>query len=269
MRQQQISRRSLLLKIGAPFLLPVASRCSAQEGATIAEYSQAVNYQRRGIRCLDVVRKMESALSKEPAQTRYRLLLACALVGRVSSLTRATVFEETHARNQAKYARWKAEWEAAQQDRTNPAYGTLPPPLPPVRLTADDNQPFLWNRRETTAHIETLSLRAVQEFETAVTGESHRLSTTEQQAEDLWIYGCGLLLLCRPANYLAPLDATKKEYSTVFSVQKAAAKAVGVLRRASELVPDSARYWQALGDIHYFLADWRINASEEARKENL
>jgi tetratricopeptide (TPR) repeat protein len=200
---------------------------------------------------------------------RYRLLLACALVGRVSSLTRATVFEETHARNQAKYARWKAEWEAAQQDRTNSAYGTLPPQLPPVRLTADDNQPFLWNRRETTAHIETLSLRAVQEFETAVTGEAHRLSTTEQQAEDLWIYGCALLLLCRPANYLAPLYTPKKEYSSAFSVQRTAEKAVSVLRRASELVPDSARYWQALSDIHYFLADWRINTSEEARKENL
>jgi hypothetical protein len=173
-----------------------------EETSPVTHYEQATNMLRRGQRYEEAARKLRLAIEKEPSNYRYHLALGCAYVGRVASLVQAMNKIPANARNQAKYTKWRKEWENERQNSVGATSGLAAPALPPTLVTADDNLPFQMTEEEAATRVNGLVKQAFHAYDTAKTASA----TPAERAETEWFRSSIIVVLRRVLTTSSPLQ---------------------------------------------------------------
>jgi tetratricopeptide (TPR) repeat protein len=218
-----------------------------QSEKAAAAYLTGVSLVYRDRRLETAIDNLREAVRLDAKNPEYRLALGCALVRRGASLKNASAKAVSYATATASYGKRYAAWERAQTDKTSPFYLDAPPAPPVPPTTRDDNKPFTLTLEQVTQRLRELSEQALTEWDAALAAAR----TDEERAHIHYVRGWGRILIqdyrMAPASSPAsPMDAEKE------------------FQAAIELAPNTALYWQSLGDSHIVLVG---DARQESNKK--
>jgi hypothetical protein len=225
-------------------------------------YSEGELLVRQGRKFERAAERFLQAAAKEPENLAYPLAAGCAYVDRIASLAHAAHYAQENADEFRFYEYEKAEWERDQKDPQSDRYGHGKPARPKEKVYAikDDGIPYRLTRSEFAEQLSELCGKAQAAFDKGVS----LARTPEEKAEaeytrawgycllKIYIYNAGGKVSPEQGNILSPgeEDLPKElrqlpllEIKRIPPLKEIAAG----FARATELVPENARYWESRG----------------------
>ncbi len=234
---------------------PIARRNQQQDAANAASaYSAGVSLVYRNRRLETAAQHLAEAVRRAPRNPEYRLALGCALVRRAAVLRRAAISAVSYDMEKPEYPSRYRAWEQAQLDRNNALYGTAPPPVPAPPVTVDDGKPFTLTRAQTGERAADLCRRARAEWDAAAT----MAATDRERANVNYVRGWGMILIRRLAPFFVQVPPGSENRGTTgqddpWREEKLVPRQQQIAEQfqaALAIAPNSALYWQSLGDAY-------------------
>ncbi len=208
------------------------------------------------------------ASQKEPTNPKHQSALGCALASRAASLSRAALYTNSLAQQQADYPADLKKWEEGRADweiykTTSPQvyahqeYEDRKPVAPPSYqfMTKDDKAPFRLTQSETAARLSDLSQKAQEAWKKGV----DLSKTSDEKAQALYVQAWGLTVLRwslavfsdkGAIDETSPMnDANNGKNTKPLANTPTAASAMQAIEEAARLDEKNARYAQSVGDM--------------------
>lgn len=193
------------------------------------------------------IAQLQAALKQDPNNSQYHLALGCAEADRAASLSYATSWRGAMDMMQSIYPMEEQMWEQGQKDPKNFEYGQ-PKPQPPPKYkvwTKDDYRELTLTQAQVSARVDGLAKAAKAEWAQALA----LCQTPDQKALAEYTQGWGLRLLDK-AQTETSTPGLAGGMADMFGGQKDD-DAIKALTAATQDSPDTALYWQSLGDALY------------------
>ena len=238
MRRFCISLLLVLLPTGALAQSPrepVASTAPALYKRAVANLDEGHWFE-------SAIADLTTAVRQEPKNPDYHLALGCAEVDRAGSLAYAAFATAQYQNDQREYPKLLAEWQAAQQNPEADGNGSPAPVPPPGGLrfrTKDDLTTLHLTGKQAAARITALGQAAQVQWKQAVVLTSDPVARAQAESVQGWGLRYERLLL-RYTQYPENKVPGAPKDTDVIAAFKAATKDD----------PNSAAYWEGLGDAY-------------------